>query len=181
MFRLRQGLVTMGALAGVVGLAMLLQSAAAPPGQGQGYQPAGCWYANLYFGDPSDPATPKLPMMVLIDDCGTVQWTSTSSWGSHPYMPGNKGGGMGVWDRHGLEIQARGMWFDEAGGGLGLSIGRVVAELEFNGHDQLVGLADFDFVPCPDGELGCVDPTQEPFLQMGAGVGPFPIVYHRLR
>ena len=86
-----------------------------------------------------------------------------------------------VWTRRGLNIQSRGLWFDEAGGGAGLSIGRAVGEVTFNGPDELVGMADFDFLVCPSGALGCADPTQVPFLQMGTGLGPFPIVFHRLQ
>jgi hypothetical protein len=170
-----------GVFAGVAALAILLWSASAQTWHDQGYKVAGCWYANVYFGDPTNPATDKLPLILAFHGDGTIQWSSTGHWGTHPYLPGEKAGGYGIWERQGLALQGKGMWFDTVGGGLGLSVGRMVAELAFNGPDEIVGKVDFDFVPCPDGELGCVDPTQGDFLQMGAGAGPFPIIYHRLQ
>ena len=181
MKRLSRSMVALSALAGLAAVTIVLQSSHASASQTSGYTVAGCWYADLHFGDPSNPATPKLPMIATFDDSGTLQWTSTGSWGGHPLMPGNKGGAQGVWERRGLDIKTRGLWFDEAGAGVGLSIGRAVGELAFNGPDELVGIADFDFLPCPSGALGCIDPTQVLSLQMGTGLGPFPIVFHRLQ
>ena len=180
MKRLSRNMIAAGALAGLATVMIVLQSSNVSASQTSGYTVTGCWYVDVYFGDPSNPATPKLPMIATFDDSGTMLWTSTGSWGGHPLMPGNKGGAHGLWERRGMNVRTRGIWFDEAGGGVGMSIGRAIGELTFNGPDELSGIADFEFLPCPSGYLGCVDPTQLPPLQMGGGVGPFPIVFRRL-
>jgi hypothetical protein len=85
-----------------------------------------------------------------------------------------------VWRKKGRDVEARGIFFDDLGGGDGFSVGRAIAELRFEGRDRLSGSTDVDFLLCPNGALSCPDPTEEAFLELGVGgLGPFPVIFKR--
>jgi len=141
----------------------------------------GLWSGTVFYGDPTNPATPKEQFLATVDAGGTYSVDSTAATGSHPVNPGAKTEERGVWARRGRGITTHGFWFDEAGAGAGFSVGRGVTEVELVTSDQLVGFADFDFLPCPAGPLGCPDPVDAGALALGDGLGPFPVVLRRIR
>lgn len=141
----------------------------------------GLWSGTVFYGDPADPATPKEQFLATVNPEGTYSVDSTAATGAHPLNPGDKTEERGVWTRRDRRVETHGFWFDEGGGGAGFSLGRGAGVLEFTGRDRLVGFADIDFLPCPDGPLGCPDPVDVGALALGAGVGPFPVVLRRVR
>ena len=86
-----------------------------------------------------------------------------------------------MWRKKGRDVEARGIFFDDLGGGKGFSVGRAIAVLQFEGRDQLSGWTDVDFLHCPGGALSCPDPTEENFLELDgeSGLGSFPIIFKR--
>ena len=99
----------------------------------------------------------------------------------HPYLLGHKTPTHGVWRKKGRDVEARGIFFDDFGGGKGFSVGRAIAVLQFEGRDQLSGWTDVDFLPCLGGALSCPDPTEGNFLELDgeSGLGSFPIIFKR--
>lgn len=142
---------------------------------------AGLWSGTLFYGDPSDPATPKEQFLATVEPHGTYSVDSTAATGSHPLNPGAKTEERGVWERRDHRVTTHGFWFDDAGGGAGFRLGRGATVLEFAARDRLTGYADVDFLPCPSGPLGCPDPVDVGALSVGAGLGPFPVVLKRIR
>ena len=141
----------------------------------------GVWFGTVFLGDPASPATPKEQFLATVHRDGTYILDSTAETGAHPLNPGDKTPEHGVWTQRGLSVSTRGFFFDEAGGGLGFSVGRGVAQLQFVAPDSLSGLADFDFLPCQAGPLGCPDPLETDALEIGNGFGPFPVTMRRVR
>jgi hypothetical protein len=141
----------------------------------------GLWFGTVFFGDPSNPSTPKEQFFATIAGDGTYILDSTAETGEHALNPGDKTPEHGVWTRRGSAISTRGFFFDEVGGGAGFSVGRGVSRLEFVSLDQLSGLADFDFLPCGGGPLGCPNPVAVAPLELGDGLGPFPVELQRVR
>lgn len=153
----------------------------APASDGQGMTVAGLWSGTVYYGDPTDPATPKEQFLATVDQDGTYSVDSTAATGAHPLNPGDKTEERGLWTRWDQRVATHGFWFDEVGAGAGFSVGRGVTQLEFVGHNRLAGFADIDFLPCPGGPLDCPDPADAGALTLGQGLGPFPVVLRRLR
>lgn len=149
--------------------------------EGEGLTVAGLWSGTVYYGDPTNPATPKEQFLATVDEQGTYTVDSTAATGSHPLNPGDKTEERGVWTRRDRRVVTHGFWFDEVGAGAGFSVGRGVSHLEFVARDRLSGFADIDFLPCPSGPLGCPDPADAGALSLGDGLGPFPVVLRRLR
>ena len=149
--------------------------------EGEGLTVAGLWSGTVYYGDPTNPATPKEQFLATVDEQGTYTVDSTAATGSHPLNPGDKTEERGVWTRRDRRVVTHGFWFDEAGAGAGFSVGRGVSQLEFVARDRLSGFADIDFLPCPSGPLGCPDPADVGALSLGDGLGPFPVVLRRVR
>src|SRR5262245_13398321 len=142
---------------------------------------SGLWSGTVFYGDPADPATPKEQFLSTVHREGTYSVDSTAATGAHPLNPGQKTEERGTWTRQGRLVTTHGFWFDEGGAGAGFSLGRGAAVLEFTARDRLEGYADFDFLPCPAGPLGCPDPVDAGALVPGAGLGPFPVVLRRVR
>lgn len=149
--------------------------------QGEGWTVVGLWSGTVYYGDPADPTTPKEQLLATVGEEETYSVDSTAATGTHPLNPGDKTEERGVWTRRDRRVVTHGFWFDEVGAGAGFSVGRGVTSLEFVGRDTLQGFADFDFLPCPSGPLGCPDPADVGPLTLGQGIGPFPVVLRRLR
>jgi hypothetical protein len=147
----------------------------------QGFSVPGLWSGTVYYGDPTNPATPTEQFLATVDQNGTYTIDSTSATGLHPLNPGAKTEERGVWQRHGQSLNTHGFFFDDVGGGPGFSLGRGAARLEFAAHDRLVGVADFDFLLCPAGPLGCPDPADVGAVAIGSGAGPFPVVLRRIQ
>jgi hypothetical protein len=154
---------------------------AAPASNEHALSAPGLWSGVVFYGDPSDPTTPKEQFLATVDPQGTYSVDSTAATGSHPLNPGEKTEERGVWRRQGLVVTTHGFWFDEMGGGAGFSVGRGAAVLEFAEPDRLVGYSDVDFRLCPAGPLGCPDPAEIGPLTVGSGLGPFPVVLRRIR
>ena len=142
---------------------------------------AGLWSGTVFYGEPANPATPKEQFLATVDPDGRYSVDSTAATGSHPLNPGAKTEERGVWTRRNRRVTTHGFWFDEFGGGAGFSVGRGATVLEFAARDHLTGYADIDFLPCPNGPLGCPDPVDAGALTVGAGLGPFPVVLKRIR
>jgi hypothetical protein len=149
--------------------------------EGEGLTAVGLWSGTVYYGDPANPDTPKEQFLATVGDDGTYGVDSTAATGTHPLNPGDKTEERGVWARQDHRVMTHGFWFDEVGAGAGFSVGRGVSHLEFAGHDRLEGFADFDFLPCPRGPIGCPDPAGVGALVLGQGLGPFPVALRRLR
>ena len=147
----------------------------------EGLTAVGLWSGTVYYGDPANPGTPKEQFLATVGEDGTYTVDSTAATGMHPLNPGDKTEERGVWTRRGQHVATRGFWFDEVGAGAGFSVGRGATNLEFVGRDRLEGFADFDFLPCSNGPLGCPDPADAGALTLGRGLGPFPVVLRRLR
>jgi hypothetical protein len=158
-----------------------LPTAVATASEEETLRVAGLWSGTVFYGDPANPATPKEQFLAVVDPQGTYSVDSTAATGSHPLNPGAKTEERGVWRGHERRVRTHGFWFDEGGLGAGFSLGRGATALEFAGRDRLTGYADFDFLPCPGGPLGCPDPVDAGALRVGAGVGPFPVVLRRIR
>lgn len=149
--------------------------------QGDGWTAVGLWSGTVYYGDPANPGTPKEQFLATVAEDGTYTVDSTAATGMHPLNPGDKTEERGVWTRRDRRIVTHGFWFDEVGAGAGFSVGRGATNLQFVARDRLEGFADFDFLPCPSGPLGCPDPADVGALTLGEGLGPFPVVLRRLR
>ena len=141
----------------------------------------GLWSGTVFYGDPADPATPKEQFLATVSGEGTYSVDSTAATGSHPLNPGAKSEERGVWERQGRRVTTHGFWFDEAGAGAGFSVGRGATVLDFVTRDELAGLIDIDFLPCPAGPVGCPDPADTGALPLGDGLGPFPVTLTRIR
>lgn len=141
----------------------------------------GLWFGTVYFGDPSDPSTPTEQFFATVAGDGTYILDSTAETGAHALNAGDKTPEQGTWTRRGAVVSTRGFFFDEVAGGAGFSVGRGVSRLEFDGLDHLSGLADFDYLPCANGPLGCPSPLTVPMLELGHGFGPFPVTLARVR
>jgi len=170
-----------------VAMAMTMLGVAAWPGhvgstaQDEALSLRGLWFGTVYFGDPSDPSTPTEQFFATVAGDGTYILDSTAETGEHALNPGDKTPEHGIWTRRGSVVSTRGFFFDEVAGGAGFSVGRGVSRVEFVGLDRLSGLADFDFLPCASGPLGCPNPLTVPALELGHGLGPFPVMLQRVR
>jgi hypothetical protein len=165
-------------------LPLLLASAASGrvvSASGPDLDVAGLWSGTVFYGDPTDPTTPKEQFLASVDPHGLYTIDSTAATGSHAVNPGAKTEERGLWQRHGRSIVTHGFFFDEGGGGAGFSLGRGTSRLEFSRDGVLVGFADVDFLPCPAGPLGCPDPVDVGPLELGSGLGPFPVVLRPVR
>jgi hypothetical protein len=177
MRRLSSGAIVAGLLLAIAGIAARQTSTAAA----QGLSAHGLWFGTVFYGDPADPSTPTERFTARVAQDGTYIVDSTAETGSHPLNPGAKTPEHGVWSLHGRYLTHRGIWFDEGGGGAGFSVGISVGQLEFVGSGQLNGLYDVAFLPCPGGPAGCPDPTGLAPLQLGGGLGPFPVILRRVQ
>lgn len=147
----------------------------------QGLSAHGLWFGTVFYGNPADPSTPTERFTARVAQDGTYIVDSTAETGSHPLNPGAKTPEHGVWSRHDRSLTHRGIWFDEGGGGAGFSVGVSVGRLEFVDPDQLNGLYDVAFLPCPGGPADCPDPTGLTPLPLGGGLGPFPVILRRVQ
>ncbi len=141
-----------------------------------GSKVVGVWYGTVFFAGPTLTASCVAtfhPDSTFLLDCNYET-------DQHLVLLGHKTPTHGVWRKKGRDVEARGIFFDDFGGGQGFSVGRAIAVLRFEGPDQLSGETDVDFLPCTDGPLSCPDPTEEDFLELGVGgLGPFPITFKR--
>ena len=142
---------------------------------------SGLWSGTVFYGDPANPATPKEQFLSTVHREGTYSVDSTAATGAHPLNRGEKTEERGLWTRRDRRVTTHGFWFDEEGAGAGFSLGRGAAVLDFTARDRLEGYADFGFLPCPGGPLGCPDPVDVGALVPGTGMGPFPVVLRRVR
>jgi len=144
-----------------------------------GSKVVGVWYGTVFFGSP-DSSPPTASCVATFHPDSTFLLDCNYETDQHSVLPGHKTPTHGVWRKKGRDVEARGIFFDDLGGGEGFSVGRAIAELRFEGRDRLSGSTDVDFLLCPNGALSCPDPTEEAFLELGVGgLGPFPVIFKR--
>ena len=132
----------------------------------------GAWFGNAFFGDPADPATPRLPFTMIIHTDGTFMFDSTAETGGHPFFPAAATPLVGVWERTiAGSIVFRGLTiFDNAGADY--SVLQVIIVGNFDNSDQISGISDTQSIPCVSA-LDCPDVTQLPFVEIGPAAFPF--------